>query len=117
MRASSADNTTSNYNTQALRSFDTTTSSTEFLSQNYSYIGGGIQASATLRLAIDVDSPFMSANTLTAAVLSGFNAATTYMLAFSGGTFNSTTQFDGFSVYPDDGTITGTVRVYGYLNS
>ena len=31
-----------------------------------------------------------------------------------GGTFNTTTQFDGFSVFPTSGTFTGTIKVYGY---
>lgn len=33
-----------------------------------------------------------------------------------GGLQNSTTQFDGFSIYPAAGTITGSVKVYGYAN-
>ena len=32
----------------------------------------------------------------------------------SNGTFNTTTQFDGFSVFPTSGTFTGTIKVYGY---
>jgi len=31
--------------------------------------------------------------------------------------FVLTTQFDGFTLIPASGTITGTVRVYGYSNS
>lgn len=31
--------------------------------------------------------------------------------------FNGTTSFDGFTLLPDAGTITGTIRVYGYRNS
>ena len=31
--------------------------------------------------------------------------------------FNGTTSFDGFTLLPDTGTITGTIRVYGYRNS
>jgi hypothetical protein len=30
------------------------------------------------------------------------------------GKFNATTQFDGFTIYPASGTITGTLSVYGY---
>jgi len=29
---------------------------------------------------------------------------------------NATTQFDGVTIYPSTGTITGTIRVYGYHN-
>jgi hypothetical protein len=31
--------------------------------------------------------------------------------------FNATTQFDGMSLFPSAGTITGTIRVYGLANS
>ena len=31
--------------------------------------------------------------------------------------FNGTTSFDGFSIFPDSGTITGSIRVYGLRNS
>jgi hypothetical protein len=33
-----------------------------------------------------------------------------------GGSFNATTSFDGFTFAPASGTVTGTVRVYGYKN-
>ena len=33
-----------------------------------------------------------------------------------GGGFNGTTSFDGFSIYPTAGTITGSLRIYGIKN-
>jgi hypothetical protein len=33
------------------------------------------------------------------------------------GNFSATTAFDGFKLYPDSGTFTGTVRLYGLANS
>jgi hypothetical protein len=33
------------------------------------------------------------------------------------GNFSATTAFDGFKLYPDAGTFTGTVRLYGLANS
>ena len=35
---------------------------------------------------------------------------------YIGGNYNATTSFDGFSIIPASGTITGTVRVYGLAN-
>jgi hypothetical protein len=32
------------------------------------------------------------------------------------GFFDNSTSFDGFTIYPAGGTMTGTVRVYGYVN-
>lgn len=37
-------------------------------------------------------------------------------IQFSGGTHNQTVAYDGFTLIPATGTITGTVRVYGYRN-
>lgn len=34
-----------------------------------------------------------------------------------GGTHDAATSYDGFSFYPAAGTMTGTIRVYGYRNS
>jgi hypothetical protein len=39
------------------------------------------------------------------------------LLDLSGGTFLATTTFDGFTLIPSAGNITGTIRVYGYQNS
>lgn len=48
--------------------------------------------------------------------LSIFASAGSYT-GFFGGYFDNSTVFDGFSFIPSAGTITGTVRVYGYRNS
>jgi hypothetical protein len=37
--------------------------------------------------------------------------------AAGGGQLTTSTQYDGFTIYPNSGNITGTVRVYGYRNS
>lgn len=36
---------------------------------------------------------------------------------YIGDLFNLTTSFDGFTIYPTSGTVTGTVRIYGLRNS
>jgi hypothetical protein len=38
----------------------------------------------------------------------------TGLLIRTGGFFNGTNQFDGFTLFPGSGNMTGTVRVYGY---
>jgi hypothetical protein len=39
------------------------------------------------------------------------------VVAYYGGFFGAATQFDGITIYPSSGTMTGTVRVYGLKNS
>ena len=39
------------------------------------------------------------------------------VVTYSGsGQFVNTNSFDGFTVYPDSGTLTGTIRIYGIRN-
>lgn len=33
------------------------------------------------------------------------------------GSLKTSTQYDGFTIYPDSGTLTGVIRIYGYKNS
>lgn len=44
------------------------------------------------------------------------NTSVAYLRTLSGGHWVST-AYDGFTLYPTSGTMTGTVRVYGYRNS
>ena len=60
----------------------------------------------------DILLPFASAFT-------SFNVAKArsgYGSEFATGVYKATTSVDGFTIYPASGTITGTVRVYGYKN-
>ena len=66
-------------------------------------------------LTVDIFRPQIANRTI-------FNAQNTLSInngfaMVSGGYFDAATQFDGFSIYPDSGTITGTLRVYGLRNS
>lgn len=59
----------------------------------------------------DVFNPFISEYTQVSGI--GTNNLDTFGFA---GSFNATTSFTGFTLLPNTGTITGTVRVYGYKN-
>ena len=80
--------------------------------------GGGAVNTATISgvsslaggFAADVFSPFLTDYTLVCAP-----SADSYNRQYSI-QFRATTSFDGFTFYPGSGTITGTVRVYGYKN-
>jgi len=114
-RASGSDNTTSNY------------AWTDGFSQNGGTVGGGNSSNSDTAarlfyignsmpgaLSADIFSPNASLNT------SGVSHGTyrqseplmSYVLA--GHIFLATTSFDGFTLYPESSTMSGTVRVYGY---
>jgi hypothetical protein len=76
-------------------------------------LGAGTTPSGS---SIDIYSPQRSEITTSLASYLAQYGAMAPTVAFSGGTQLSSTQFDGFTLIPGSGTISGTVRVYGYHN-
>jgi hypothetical protein len=65
---------------------------------------------------IDMHNPFLAQNTLMQIISNGVNTSS-IPYALSGGGFHEvSTSYDGISLLPSSGTISGTVRVYGYRN-
>lgn len=115
LRVSSTDNTTSNYHTGAFEVNASTTVNRSSDATSGFYFGGGSDIDKNYTFTATMYSPFKSENTTFTA--QSFNTATGGITArslFGGGLFNATTSFDGFSVIPGSGTITGVVAVYGY---
>jgi hypothetical protein len=113
-RVSGADNTTSNYNTQNLSASSTAVAGSRTTAQTSM---GFTDSSTSPNFAqVTVINPFATANT----AIGGyglFNGGTGIEVQNKMGTFTATTSFTGFSLIPSSGTITGTVRVYGLVNS
>ncbi len=109
--SSGTPNTASTYNLQSLVISNTSVTASQQLSTNqFSITDVSTDFGST---EIDVMQPFNSSHTL-------FNSkgiyATTQMQNRSG-RFAGTTSFTDIVFYPDSpGTITGTIRVYGYRN-
>lgn len=109
---------------------------TDRTTSNYDYFGQSIQSSGTSGAWFNAGGTKWDLNdigtTRSTGVITFFNpqetsitnitsqsvntAATDRFLTL-GGNFNSSTSNDGFSIFPDSGTFTGTVRVYGIANS
>jgi hypothetical protein len=109
-RVAGADNTTSNYS----------------MGWQYQNIGGGTGAVGLVNgsyldlmdtvtgalghfYTLDIADPQTSSYTM----VNGHAAWAAYF-ANSGGYFNAATVFDGLTVYPGSGDITGTISIYGY---
>jgi hypothetical protein len=111
-RVGGSDNTTTNYNRQVLNAEGGTVgAATNASTQEFGFSVG--EANVGLA-ALEIARPFL-AETKPITVLAGQGAvstAPTMRLAIGG--FNASTSFDGFSLFPASGTITGTVRIYGY---
>jgi len=63
---------------------------------------------------VDITNPFATDYTTMAFNNYGGDSGTTQYYYSGGGSMTVTTSYDGFTIFPDLNTITGTVRVYGY---
>lgn len=112
LRASGTDNTTTNYGSSGVYAlFSGTVSGTGYNAQNFWAMHYCANTSSQHR-AIELMQPQATYNTSFGSVGSNSDAN-----AYYAGWFGATTQFDGFSILPGSGTMTGTVRVYGYRNA
>jgi len=114
LRAGGTDNTNATYNTRRVNlqaSYGSTFGDTE---TSFHFAVGR----ATNRSAATCDFFNPEAALQTNALNSSYEPSTgAALFCLNGLTFRNTTQFDGFSLIPTSGTITGTVRVYAYANS
>jgi hypothetical protein len=112
LRVSGSDNTTSNYNYGWTYSQVGNGGATAVVGQNNVsnfYLQDTVTGSVGHFQTLDLANPFASAYTIgtSQAIWGGY-----YMNG--GGNFNATTSFDGITIYPISGTITGTITIYGY---
>lgn len=110
LRVSGADNTTSNYNNQRVIGSGASATAAQNTSQTLARIG-------------EYDTPECSANYFIYnpqaskdTTLHGIFNRTGSVILVYGARFAATTSFTGFSLIPDTGTISGTLRVYGIRN-
>jgi len=108
MRSATTDNSTSNYNYQRLYAQSTSVGGSSATNQTSAIMGP--QNTALSWNVTDMSSPFLAENTLYSTV-SSYNQ--THIDNFSGA-HKVASSFDGFTMFPDAGTITGEVWVYGY---
>jgi hypothetical protein len=108
MRSGTTDNSTSNYNYQRLYAQGTSVGGSASTNQTSAVMGP--QNTALSWNITDMASPFLAENTL---------YATTAMYNQTNidnwsGAHKVASSFDGFTMFPDSGNITGEVWVYGY---
>lgn len=108
MRSATTDNSTANYNYQRLYAQNTSVGGSAATNQTSAIMGP--ENTALSWNVTDMSSPFLAENTLYSTV-SSYNQ--THIDNFSGA-HKVASSFDGFTMFPDAGTITGEVWVYGY---
>lgn len=108
MRLATTDNSTANYNYQRMYAQSSTVGGSAATNQTSAIMGP--QNTALSWNVTDMCNPFLTQNTLYSTV-SSYNQVN--IDNFSGA-HKVATSFDGFTMFPDAGTITGEVWVYGY---
>lgn len=114
LRVSGSDNTTSNY---GLVYWDATTAfagpSRSTAQTSWTHFSASDTGDYQYVVA-DILRPNLASRTMYAA--HGFASIGGGFIRMGSGYFDATTVFDGISVYPAAGTISGTIRIYGYRN-
>jgi hypothetical protein len=77
----------------------------------------GYQGANGTKAGMDVFAPFASTRTFFTTNYSSITAAPLNIVGFSNGCHNVSSSYDGISIIAASGTITGTIRIYGYANS
>lgn len=118
LRVSGADNSTANYARQVVYGTSSTAAASLGTGNtNWFVTQSGTSNAEFAKALFDVFAPNLSRKTVVSGqVVYIDNGGAQYVMpTFL--YFNATTVFDGFSLLPSTGNISGTVRVYGYRNS
>jgi hypothetical protein len=111
MRVSGSDNSASSYVRQRLLAYATSVSAARTTGTSSTLSNAG---TALNSLRADIFNPFTSE--VTGIVAAGKSSESTASMNHSVTTHDVASSFDGITVFPLSGTITGTIRIYGYSN-
>jgi hypothetical protein len=121
LRASGADNSSSNYRWSNLYIFDSSATPTvtgggsNGLTTSFYCGSNSSTAGYTGEIVIDISNPFATKNTgILFQSISYDQSGTRGTFETGGGTMSVTTSYTGFTLVPSSVNITGTVSVYGY---
>lgn len=110
-RTAGSDNSTTNYIYANLLNQSNATSTAQGGTAASSIsMGGNSTAGDNFSIIFDILNPFASIKTHLSYIGGADNAA--HKAGFA--VFNATTSFDGFTIIGNTGTITGSVKIYGY---
>jgi hypothetical protein len=113
MRNGTTDDSSANYDYQDLRASSSSIAATREINQTSMYLNDFATSQDSV-YEITFYSPQLARNT-SFFVSSGTTNSQAYIQLLTG-FYDTATQFNGFSLYPASGTISGTVRVYGLEN-
>jgi hypothetical protein len=113
LRAAGTDVTSGNYFYEELVANGTSVSSSRASTQTGVALGA-MSNNFKHFIQTELASPFLAEETVYESKSMYNNTTTTHLLYVLGGFISTTASADGFTLYPDSGTMTGTIQVYGY---
>jgi hypothetical protein len=112
LRASGSDNTSSTYSCGSTRTPFSTGSPSGYSDSNASFWTFNVNTDTRkVGSPIFINSPFVAVETTFSTTFSGGDNG-----GFMAGNHSTASAFDGFTIYPSTGTISGIFRVYGISN-
>jgi hypothetical protein len=115
LRANGTDNSTSNYYSSGLYNVSSlATPSGEIFSGTGATIKYMESTANDSFTKIDISNPQLTKKTVYSSINVRYSSVSVNYTNM--GAFNGTTPFDGITFYPSSGTITGTIKIYGYRN-
>jgi hypothetical protein len=116
LRVSGTDASASNYTWQTLRGDGTTVDGVRSTSQS-SYRVGSVDSNLRSGLSCFIYAPFIAQPTAFRSVGAESDTSSDNARIYdTGGTHSLSTAYDGFTIYPSAGSITGLIAVYGLEN-
>lgn len=113
-RASGTDNSSANYNRQILQASSTSFTTLRLTGETEFVTALGVPTSSEKSsFYLEVLNPFQSTYTTGIALIGVNTSSASIFIRNSAFGMTVTTSYDGFSAVPYDGTITGTITVYG----
>jgi hypothetical protein len=118
LRASGTDNTANSYENAVYRTSANNTSATIFGALSTLSEIAKLDTTGQGFISLDVGFPFAAQLTrLTGTASVPISGIAIGNGLFIGNAFTATNSFDGISIIPSTGTITGTIRIFGYKNA
>ena len=116
MRASSTDASGSDYDRIQLITYSPGTL-VEAVNNSTSGRIGGISQNVQSAVILNINRPFDAAPTMLLSNESWYNGNDAMRMINNGNVHNVSTSYDGITFFCSSGTLTGTIRIYGYSNS
>lgn len=115
-RVSGSDNSSSNYNYQLADIVNASANNARLTGQTAGRLAATRTSSGRTSLKVELFNPFKSETKNWVGHAAVQVTADVYVNQITGG-FNDNTSFTGMTIYPSSGTVSGTLRIYGYQNS